>query len=124
MFDFCKLFDGARHDSGDPFAWGDKILAHYNEMKIDIKTKTLVFSDALSIVKIIDLYHYFHERCDLGFGIGTKLTNDLGYKALRIVIKMVYCNEQPVAKVSDESAKIICEDPSYLAYLRHVFKLD
>ena len=26
---FCKLFDGARHDSGDPFEWGERMLRHY-----------------------------------------------------------------------------------------------
>jgi nicotinate phosphoribosyltransferase len=121
---FCKLFDGVRHDSGDPFTWGDKVLAHYEANGIDTHTKSLVFSDNLTIPKTLALFNYFHERAQLGFGIGTNLTNDLGYKPLSIVIKMTRCNEQPVAKISDEPNKIICDDPSYLKYLRHVFKLE
>lgn len=120
---FCKLFDGVRHDSGDPFTWGEKVIAHYDAMRIDTQTKTLVFSDSLTIPKTIELFEYFHERIKLGFGVGTKLTNDLGYEPLSIVIKMTRCNDQPVAKISDEPGKVICDDPDYLAYLRHVFQL-
>lgn len=120
---FCKLFDGVRHDSGDPFTWGEKVIAHYDAMRIDTQTKTLVFSDSLTIPKTIELFEYFHDRIKLGFGVGTKLTNDLGYEPLSIVIKMTRCNDQPVAKISDEPGKVICDDPDYLAYLRHVFQL-
>jgi nicotinate phosphoribosyltransferase len=120
---FCKLFDGVRHDSGDPFVWGDKVLAHYEAMRVDAHTKTLVFSDSLTIPKTIELFNYFNERANLGFGIGTRLTNDVGHPPLSIVIKMTRCNGQPVAKISDEPGKVICDDPSFLAYLRHVFNL-
>lgn len=120
---FCKLFDGVRHDSGDPFQWGDKVIAHYEHNRIDTQTKTLVFSDSLTIDKTIELFDYFHDRIKLGFGIGTKLTNDLGHKALSIVIKMTRCNDQPVAKISDEPGKVICEDAEFLSYLKHVFKI-
>jgi len=121
---FCKLFDGVRHDSGDPFTWGEKVLEHYNKMRIDAHTKTLVFSDGLTINSTIELFRRFHQRVNMGFGIGTNLTNDVGYKALNIVIKMVCCNDQPVAKISDEPSKAICDDPSYLAYVKHVFKIE
>ncbi len=120
---FCKLFDGVRHDSGDPITWGNKVLTHYRRMRIDAKTKRLVFSDNLTIAKALQLFNYFKNLTNLGFGIGTNLTNDLGYDRLQIVIKMTRCNGQPVAKISDATGKIICEDPSYLAYLRHVFQL-
>lgn len=120
---FCKLFDGVRHDSGDPFVWGEKVIQHYEAMNIDPRTKTLVFSDSLTIAKSIQLYQHFFHRVKLGFGVGTKLTNDLGYEPLSIVIKMTRCNDQPVAKISDEPSKVVCDDPDYLAYLRHVFQL-
>jgi nicotinate phosphoribosyltransferase len=120
---FCKLFDGARHDSGDPFSWGDELIAHYAEMRVDPLTKTLVFSDGLSMQKALDLAQYFSGRAKLGFGIGTNLTNDLGYEPLQIVIKMVRCNGQPVAKVSDSPGKTMCEDAGYLAYLKQVFEI-
>ncbi len=121
---FCKLFDGARHDSGDPFAWGDTLIAHYNDMRIDPRSKTLVFSDGLTIQKAIDLCAYFSGRAKVGFGIGTNLTNDLGYTPLQIVIKMVRCNGQPVAKVSDTPGKTMCDDVGYLTYLKQVFEID
>ena len=120
---FCKLFDGARHDSGDPFSWGERMLDHYARNRVDPRTKTLIFSDGLTVPKTIALYQQFRGRCQLAFGIGTNLTNDLGYEPLQIVIKMVRCNGQPVAKLSDTPAKNMCDDEKYLAYLRQVFEI-
>ena len=121
---FCKLFDGARHDSGDPFDWGERMLAHYSRNRVDPRTKTLIFSDALTVPRTIELYQRFRGRCQLAFGIGTNLTNDLGYEPLQIVIKMVRCNGQPVAKLSDTPSKNMCDDEKYLAYLRQVFDIE
>ncbi len=124
---FCKLFDGARHDSGDPFAWGERLIAHYRDNRVDPLTKTLIFSDGLTVPRTIELYKQFRGRCQLAFGIGTNLTNDLGdppdHVPLQIVIKMVRCNGQPVAKLSDTPSKNMCEDEKYLAYLRQVFEI-
>lgn len=121
---FCKLFDGARHDSGDPYVWGERIIEHYKRNRCDPRTKSLIFSDMLDIPKVISLYNRFHSKINLGFGIGTNLVNDLGYPALQNVIKLVRCNGQPVAKLSDSPSKSMCEDESYLKYLREVFDLD
>lgn len=121
---FCKLFDGARHDSGDPFQWGERMLAHYIANRVDPLTKTLIFSDGLTVPRTIELYQQFRGRCILAFGIGTNLTNDLGYEPLQIVIKMIHCNGQPVAKLSDTPSKNMCEDEKYLAYLRQVFEIE
>ncbi|MFM9881306.1 MAG: nicotinate phosphoribosyltransferase [Burkholderiaceae bacterium] len=124
---FCKLFDGARHDSGDPFAWGERILAHYSQNRVDPRTKTLIFSDGLTVPRTIELYQRFKGRCQLAFGIGTNLTNDMGdppdHVPLQIVIKMVRCNGQPVAKLSDTPSKNMCDDEKYVAYLRQVFEI-
>jgi nicotinate phosphoribosyltransferase len=120
---FCKLFDGVRHDSGDPFEWGEKLLAHYRAMRVDARTKTFVFSDSLNIPLCVELYRRFHTRCKPAFGLGTNLTNDLGYRPLQIVIKMTRCNGQPVAKISDTPEKTMDYDPSYVAYLREVFQV-
>lgn len=120
---FCKLFDGARHDSGDPFAWGERLLQHYRDNRVDPLTKTLIFSDALTVPRIIELFQRFHGRCQLAFGIGTNLTNDLGCEPLQIVVKMTRCNGQPVAKLSDAPGKNMCDDEKYLAYLRQVFDI-
>ena len=121
---FCKLFDGARHDSGDPFSWGERMIAHYQHNRVDPKTKTLIFSDSLTIPRTIELFEQFRGRCQLAFGVGTNLTNDLGYEPLQIVIKMTRCNGQPVAKLSDTPGKGMCDDEKYLAYLRQVFEID
>jgi nicotinate phosphoribosyltransferase len=120
---FCKLFDGARHDSGDPFTWGERMIEHYRHNRVDPMTKTLIFSDGLTVEKTIALYQQFRGRCQLAFGIGTNLTNDLGYEPLQIVIKMTQCNGQPVAKLSDSPGKGMCDDEKYLAYLRQVFEI-
>lgn len=120
---FCKLFDGTRHDSGDPFAWGERVLAHYEANRVDPRSKVLVFSDGLDIPKVMQLYHHFRGRCQLAFGVGTNLTNDVGPQPLNIVIKMVRCNGQPVAKLSDSPGKNMCDDGAYLAYLRQVFEI-
>lgn len=120
---FAKLFDGLRHDSGDPIVWGEKALAHYAKLRIDPHTKRLVFSDGLDIPKAIALYDHFGDRTQLGFGIGTNLTNDMGLKPINIVMKLTSCNGQPVAKLSDSPGKILCDDQTFLAYLRQVFNV-
>jgi nicotinate phosphoribosyltransferase len=109
---FCKLFDGVRHDSGDPFEWGEKLIAHYQRMRIDPRTKAMVFSDSLNVPLAQRLFEYFRGRSQTAFGIGTNLTNDLGYEPLAIVIKLTRCNGQPVAKISDEPSKTMDYDPS------------
>ena len=120
---FCKLFDGARHDSGDPFEWGERLIAHYAANRVNPATKTLVFSDSLTFDVAKALYQRFKDRAIIAFGVGTNLTNDLGYTPLQIVIKMVRCNGQPVAKLSDTPAKNMCDDEDYISYLRKVFEI-
>lgn len=119
---FAKLFDGLRHDSGDPVVWGEKAIAHYAALRIDSNTKRLVFSDGLDFDTAIRLYRHFADRIMVGFGIGTWLTNDVGIKPLNIVMKLMTCNGQPVAKLSDSPGKTLCTDETFLAYLRQVFQ--
>lgn len=118
---FAKLFDGQRHDSGDPFEWGEKALAHYHKLRIDPHTKRFVFSDALDFPRSFALHEHFSDRVRCGFGIGTYLTNDVGITPLNIVMKLAECNGQPVAKLSDTPSKTLCNDATFLAYLRQVF---
>lgn len=118
---FAKLFDGLRHDSGDPVEWGEKALAHYAKLRIDARTKRLVWSDSLTVPKALSLYRHFADRVMTGFGIGTKLTNDTGIPPLNIVMKLVSCNGQAVAKLADTPGKSQCKDETFLAYLRQVF---
>lgn len=120
---YTKLFDGCRHDSGNPFVWGDRMIEHYESQRIDPKTKTLIFSDGLNLGdRSLAILRHFRGRINVSFGIGTDLTNGVeGVKPLNIVMKMVQCQGQPVAKISDEPAKALCEDPEYLSYLKSVF---
>ena len=120
---FAKLFDGLRHDSGDPLVWANKALDHYQKLRIDPHTKRLVFSDGLTINKALALYHALGNRTNLGFGIGTHLTNDVGLTPLNIVMKLTSANGQPVAKLSDSPGKTLCDDQTFLAYLRQVFNV-
>jgi nicotinate phosphoribosyltransferase len=121
---FAKLFDGLRHDSGDPLVWGEKALAHYQALRIQPMTKRLVFSDALDVPKAIELWHHFADRVQVGFGIGTNLSNDLGLTPINIVMKLTHCNGQPVAKLSDSPGKALSSDETFIAYLRQLFRRD
>ncbi|EGQ9820638.1 nicotinate phosphoribosyltransferase [Vibrio parahaemolyticus] len=136
---FLKDFDeelshayvGVRHDSGCPFTWGEKMIAHYESLGIDPMTKTLVFTDGLNFEQALDICEHFQDRVQVSFGIGTSLANDMGnyvndqgeaYQPLSIVIKMVTCNGSPVAKISDEPEKAMCEDIFFLMNLKRRFE--
>lgn len=122
---FAKLFDGLRHDSGDPLEWAEKCIRHYEKLGIDPLSKTLVFSDGLDLPKALELYRALHERIHVSFGIGTRLTCDIpGVEPMNIVIKMTACNGQPVAKLSDTPGKTQCRDDNFVTYLKHVFRVD
>ena len=119
---FCKAYDGCRHDSGDPFEWGEKLIRLYEGMGVDPTTKAAVFSDSLDMERANALARHFHGRIRTSFGIGTNLTNDLGFESLSVVIKMTRCNGRPVAKLSDSPGKTMCQDDVYLEYLRQTFQ--
>ena len=114
---FATLFSGVRHDSGDPYAWGEKMLSHYGSLGIDTKTKTLLFSDSLDFEKADAIYRHFCGRAKVAFGIGTYLSNDTDVHALNIVMKTTSCNGQAVAKVSDTAGKGMCKDAGYVEFL-------
>jgi nicotinate phosphoribosyltransferase len=120
-FDFLQasVYSGLRHDSGDPYEWGEKIIARYKKLGIDPKTKTLLFSDSLNFDKAQKLYDYFKDRTKVSFGIGTFISNDTDVDPLNIVIKLQYVNGRPVAKLSDCPGKTMCQDDKYLTYLRY-----
>lgn len=118
---FCKLFDGARQDSGDPIAWGEAMIEHYQANRVDPKTRNLIFSDSLDIPRAAEIWRTFRDRINVSFGIGTDLTHDTGTLPLNIVIKMIECNGQPVVKLSDSPGKIVSTDQAYLAWVRQAF---
>ena len=121
--DFNKLqamcYTGVRHDSGNPIEWGNKIIAHYESLGIDPKTKTLLFSDSLDFDKAQDIQDYFEGKINVSFGIGTFLSNDTAVDPLNIVIKLQFVNGHPVAKLSDNPGKAMCQDGDYLMYLKN-----
>ena len=110
----AKLYDGVRHDSGDPKVFGDKIIDKYKSYGIDPKSKTIVFSDGLDFQTAAEIKEYFAGRIKVTFGIGTNLTCDLpGIRPMNIVMKLKECriNErQPIygcVKLSDVPGKAI-----------------
>ncbi len=126
--DFTKelsnTFTGLRHDSGCPISWGEKAIAHYEALNIDPNTKTLVFSDGLTLERAVEIYLQFKGRIKTSFGIGTQLTCNIpDVESLNVVIKLTSCNGNPVAKISDEPAKSICRDLVYLSELKRAFNL-
>ncbi|MBR6717245.1 MAG: nicotinate phosphoribosyltransferase, partial [Oscillospiraceae bacterium] len=112
-------YTGVRHDSGDPYAWGEKIIAHYKKYGVDPKTKLLLFSDSLDFDRAQKLYDYFCGKTKVSFGIGTFCSNDTEENALNIVIKLQFVNGRPVAKLSDDIGKAMCRDAEYLEYLKN-----
>lgn len=118
----ATLFSGVRHDSGDPIAWGEKMIAHYESLGIDPTTKTLLFSDSLNFEKADQIGRYFRGKAKVAFGIGTYLANDTEVPALNIVMKTTFCNGQDVAKLSDVEGKGMCKNEDYVNYLRRTIK--
>lgn len=115
---YATLFSGVRHDSGDPYEWGEKMIAHYNSLGIDATTKTLLFSDSLDFERAHKLNAHFKGRAKVAFGIGTFLSNNTNVPALNIVMKTTFCNGQDVAKISDTPGKGMCKNPEYVDYLQ------
>ncbi|WP_316820210.1 nicotinate phosphoribosyltransferase [Pedobacter gandavensis] len=107
---FSKLFDGVRHDSGDPVLFADKVINHYQKMGIDPKSKTIIFSDGLNYDKVERIAAHCQGKIGMSFGIGTNLTNDAGPDPMNIVIKMTEAQPKDgewteVVKLSDEHGK-------------------
>ena len=111
-------YSGVRHDSADPYEWGEKMIRHYESYGVDPKTKLLLFSDSLDFDRAQALFDHFKDRAKVSFGIGTFCSNDTCETALNIVIKLQYVNGRPVAKLSDAPGKAMCRDEAYLEYLR------
>jgi nicotinate phosphoribosyltransferase len=107
---FARLFDGVRHDSGDPLRFADKTIRHYEALGIDPRSKTITFSDALNEEKVARIAQHCRGHIGASFGIGTNFSNDVGLKPMNIVIKMTEAlpagySWTPVVKLSDEPGK-------------------
>lgn len=111
--DFFRVFDkeqaskldGVRQDSGSPFEFLERTIKHYEELGLDPKRYTIVFSDSLNPKKVLDIHEVVDGRIQDVYGIGTNLTNDVGVKPLNMVIKMVQANGVDVCKLSDDVGK-------------------
>lgn len=115
----AATFNGVRNDSGDEYEWSEKLIAHYKELGIDPRTKTLLYSNSLTLDKAQKLHDTFKDRVKTAFGIGGHITTDAaGVEPLNIVIKLQYVNGKPVAKLSDDMGKEMCQDEKYLDYLK------
>ena len=104
----AKLYDGVRHDSGDPLIFADKIIKMYQEKGIDPMSKIIVFSDGLDVDEAIRIGNYCKNKIKNGFGIGTHFTNDFGNSpALNMVIKLWSVSGIPVVKLPDTEGKVM-----------------
>ena len=120
---FAKLFDGCRHDSGDPIRWGEMLIAHYLKLGIDPTTKVACWSDSLNIDKALAIAKHFNGRIKIAFGIGTYLGATVcGTKRepLSMVMKVVEVNGKPAVKLSDSTGKTMCHDENYIEYVKTV----
>ena len=121
--EMAEQWKGVRQDSYDPYLWGKRLIENYKGLRIDPKSKIITFSNALSFEGAKDLYQTFSPLTIPWSGIGTKYTNDFpGQSPLDIVIKMVECNGQPVAKVNEDSGKTISDSPEWVEYLKYMIK--
>lgn len=102
----AKLFDGVRCDSGDPISFTDKTIQFYEENRIDPTSKTIVFSDSLNVERVKEIKEYVNGRIHDTYGIGTFLSNDVGAKALNIVIKLTGVKPTPKEEEFLEAIKL------------------
>lgn len=116
---YAKLFDGVRQDSGDEYKIGNMVIERYKELGIDPTSKTIVFSNALTFPKYLEIANYFKGRIRTSAGIGTNLTNDVGYKPSNIVMKLKTCqiNKNGILrkciKISDDLGKHMGNDQEF-----------
>ena len=120
---FAKLFDGCQHDSGDSVSWCVKLIEHYDKLGIDPLSKTAVFTDGIDFEKAVEIHQTFREMINVAFGLKTYLTNDMGFSPPDVVIDMVECNGQPVAKICDTENRSLCKDTEFISYLKKVYQI-
>ena len=127
----AKLYDGVRHDSGDPYEFVDKIIAKYNSYGIDPMSKTIIFSDGLNFETAANIKEYCVGKIKASFGIGTNLTCDIpGVKPMNIVMKLKSVrinNRQPIhncVKLSDVTTKSIGDSTEIQTYLHQINNYD
>jgi len=73
----AKMFDGIRIDSGDEKEETEKMISKYESLGINPSTKSIVYSNALTIDKAIELHKWVNGRMNDSYGIGTHLCADV-----------------------------------------------
>lgn len=126
---YSILFSGVRHDSGDPYSWGEDWINHYKQLyetfhdeRVNPINKTFLFSDHVNFEDATKLYRHFKGKAKISFAIGSYLTNDTFVPPINIVLKIAVCNRHVVAKISNDEHKTICRDPKYVEYLKRTIK--
>ena len=118
---YLEDFKGFRHDSGDPFQYGEDTIKLYEASGIDPRHRIIVFSDGLTPQKAIALLEQFKGRIMVAFGMGTNLTNDFGaLKALSLVMKITEAAGNPAVKLSNNLNKATGL-PNEVEYYKEVF---
>jgi len=103
----ARDWKGTRQDSGSPFSYGEQAINWYAKYGVDPLSKLTVFSDQLDVQRMVDLHLAFRGRLGHTFGIGTNLTNDVGFNPISIVIKTLKANGRSTVKLSDNLAKAL-----------------
>ncbi|MDY3317583.1 nicotinate phosphoribosyltransferase [Riemerella anatipestifer] len=124
---FAKLFDGVRHDSGDPIEFAKKTIEHYESFGINPNFKYIIFSDGLNLEKVEEITKATRGTIGISFGIGTNLTNDVGLKPMNIVMKLIGVQAPngewiPTVKLSDERGKYTGE-PKMIELAKEVLRI-
>ena len=114
---YAKLFDGLRIDSGSNQEQLEKIIEMYHRFGIDPRTKSVVFSNALTAKEAIELHKTVGGRVRDSYGIGTNLccsfedyggVPSLPIKSMNIVIKLTKMRYSPKREWHD-CVKLSCD---------------
>ncbi|MEK9186611.1 MAG: nicotinate phosphoribosyltransferase [Patescibacteria group bacterium] len=112
----AREWKGLRQDSGNPLEFAKMAMEWYRGHGIDPKKKTIIFSDQQNMETMLKITEAIKDEIMISFGWGTDLTNDLGYKPLSLVIKVVEADGKPAVKLSDNLAKAMGDSETVERY--------
>ena len=114
----ARDWKGLRHDSGDPFAFGERAIRFYEFNGLDPREKLLIFSDGLDLTTILGLEQRFRGRIKRSYGWGTNLTNDVGLEPISIVVKAIEADGVPTVKLSDDRSKTTGKEKNIKRFMK------
>lgn len=110
--DWLTAWTGIRIDSKEPIEGGEEALAFWEARGCDPREKLAIFSDGLDIDDIEAIHAQFHGRMRIGYGWGTRLTNDFRglvpegrLDPISVVCKVTEAQGRPTVKISDNPSK-------------------